>query len=200
MLVGIQGKMGAGKTLSASILGSYISAATNVPLSANYGLIRSERLTSMRDFWNLDGGVCVWDEIWLTLDSRLWGDNVAVSRFINQTRKKNLILIYTTQHINQVELRVRQATDILIHCERKPEGFWLNFIDYQYQQVGRRYLIDRPERFYGLYDTFEVLQPIDTRGFKSHKGGNAKVERYLKHAYTNKENFIRASATLAAGG
>lgn len=160
MLIGIMGKMGTGKTLSMSILGVYLHLTTGVPLLANYGLKYSQKISSLADLWRMDTAIFCFDELWLTMDSRLWKDNVQLTRWINQTRKKKLLVFYTTQHISQVEMRVRKATDILIFTEKLPSGNWLNFIDYQYNNLGRRFLLPEPERFYKLYDTYEVLQPI----------------------------------------
>lgn len=167
MLIGIQGKMGAGKTLTMSTLAKYSAHALKAPLSANYGLSGASKIQTQKDIWDMENGVFCFDEIWLTLDSRLWKDNVFLTRWINQTRKKKLIVFYTTQHIRQVELRVRNATDLLIHCDKGPQGHWLQFIDWQYRQLGRRYLIPHStaSKFYSLYDTYEVLEPI-TKGKK----------------------------------
>jgi len=106
------GKMGSGKTLSQSILGTYLSEMTGVPLYANYGLKGAGRINKLSELWDINNAVVCLDEIWLTMDARLWKDNVALTRFINQTRKKKLTLFFTTQHIKQVELRVRNATDV----------------------------------------------------------------------------------------
>jgi len=160
MLIGIMGKMGAGKTLSMSVLATYLSFLTKSPLYANFSLKNSIPIASQRDIWAMENGIFCFDEIWLTLDARLWKDNTFLTRWVNQTRKKKILCFYTTQHIKQVELRVRNATDILIYCEKKPAGVWLNFIDYQYQQLGRRFLLSKPADFFDLYDTYETLKPI----------------------------------------
>lgn len=160
MLVGIMGKMGSGKTLSMSILASYLSKKFNTPLYSNYGLKGAKRITSLSELWKIDSAIFCFDEMWLTMDARLWKNNVFLSRWINQTRKKKMIIFYTTQHIRQIELRVRNATDILIYCQKEKDGHQLQFIDFQYQQMGNRYLLSNPARFYYLYDTYEVLQPL----------------------------------------
>ena len=162
MLVGIMGKMGTGKTLTQTILSNYLHIKTKVPIYANYTLkkVPYTHITSLKELWNINNGIVCLDEIWLSMDSRMWKDNVQVTRFINQTRKKKITLFFTTQHIKQVEMRVRNATDILIYCEHKPEGHWLYFIDYQYGEIGRKYLLTNRERFFDLYDTFEVLSPM----------------------------------------
>lgn len=154
------GKMGAGKTLSMSFYGSVIAKVMNVPLYANYGLDGAQRIETVKELWAIDNAIVCWDEIWLTLDARLWSNNVFLTRFINQTRKKKIALFYTTQHIRQVELRVRNGTDVLIYCEKKPHGILQTWMDWQYQTIGRKFILERPERFYGMYDTYEVLEPL----------------------------------------
>jgi len=165
------GKMGAGKTLSMSILASYLARATKVPLWANYGLHGATPIHYLDEMVEAEGGIFCFDEMWLTLDSRLWSDNVKLTRWVNQTRKKKMIIFYTTQHIRQIELRARNATDVLVYCERTPIGHSLTFIDWQYQTIGRKYLLENVARFYDLYDTYEVLEPL---GFK-------KKKEYTKH-------------------
>lgn len=161
MLVGIQGKMGAGKTLTMSILATYLQKKTKLPVWANYSLEKSLAIQSTADIWEAQNGVMCFDELWLTMDARAWKDNVDLSRFINQSRKKGLIVLYTTQHIRQVEQRVRNATDILIHCEKKDKRTVLYFIDWQYREIIGTYHMDNPAPFYSLYNTFEVLQPLN---------------------------------------
>jgi len=182
MLVGIMGKMGTGKTLSASIIASYLSRATGAPLSANYTLKGATPLESLNQINDTTSGIMVIDEAWLSMDSRGWENNIRISHWVNQTRKKKVIVFYTTQHIRQMELRVRNATDILIVCEKKPEGHWLTFIDYQYKSIGKRFLIAKPERFYSLYDTFEVLKPLSWEKKKQQNG-------YSDNSYKNRRFY-----------
>lgn len=162
MLTGVMGKMGAGKTLSQTILGIFLHLQTKAPIFTNYTLkgVPYTRISSLSELWQINNGIVLLDELWLSMDSRMWKDNVAVTRFINQTRKKRITLFYTTQHIRQVELRTRNATDVLIYCEKKPEGHWLYFVDYQYQQIGQKLLLNQPQNFYKYYDTYETLQPM----------------------------------------
>lgn len=170
MLVGIMGKMGTGKTLSMSILASYLARATKAPLYANYGLEGAETIESLNELDKLEGGILCLDELWLSMDSRMWKDNVRVSHWVNQTRKKRVIVFYTTQHIRQMEMRVRNATDILIVCEKKGQEHHLTFLDYQYRAIGKRFVIGDARRFYSLYDTFEVLKPLSWEFKKKYSG------------------------------
>lgn len=162
MLVGIAGRMGTGKTLSMTVLGQALAYISKSPLYANYTLngIDYKFLTSIKDLWESDKGIMLLDELWLTMDSRLWKDNTKLSRWLNQTRKKDLIILYTTQHIGQVDIRIRRATDWLIICEKKPEGIWLNFIEYQYGLIGKKLLIENPQKHYNRYNTYEVLSTM----------------------------------------
>lgn len=156
------GKMGAGKTLSMSLFAEYMHKMTGSPLYSNYRLQGASKIESLNTMTEVEGGIFCFDEMWLTLDSRLWSDNVKLTRWVNQTRKKKMIILYTTQHIRQIEMRARNATDVLVYCEKRADGHWLQFIDWQYRQMGRRYLINHStaRRFYGIYDTYEVLEPL----------------------------------------
>lgn len=180
MLVGIMGKMGSGKTLSMSIIASYLSRVTEAPLYANYTLKGAEPVESMNDVMKVNGAIFCFDEMWLTMDARMWKDNVRLTHWVNQTRKKKMIVFYTTQHIRQIELRARNATDILIVAEKKKEGHWLTFIDYQYKEIGKRFLIDSPDRFYSLYNTFEVLKPLEWAAKKSYTSHSENSYRFRK--------------------
>jgi len=156
------GKMGAGKTLTMSVLMEYFHHVTGAPLSANYTLKDAKMIESLDAVVKENAGILGFDEIWLSADSREWGNNVRLTQWVNQTRKKKMIVFYTTQHIRQVEMRIRNGTDVLIVCEKKGDGHWLTFIDYQYRTIGRRYLIpfESAKKFYSLYDTYEVLKPL----------------------------------------
>lgn len=183
MLVGVMGKMGAGKTLSMSIIASYLSRATGAPLAANYGLKGAKPIESLNDVRDLDSSILCFDEIWLSADARAWKDNVQLTQWVNQTRKKKMVVFYTTQHIRQVEMRIRNGTDILIVCEKKPEGHWLTFIDWQYKSIGKRFLIQNASRFYPIYDTYEVLKPLNWEKGKKKKGyGKAGANPYDVYA------------------
>jgi len=162
MLVGIMGTMGAGKTITMSILMEYLHYTLNAPLSANYGLQNASLIKTTRQVWSMENGAFGFDEIWVTLDARSSKSNVLLSHWVNQTRKKRLIVFYTTQHIRQVDVRVRNGTDILIFVEKKPEGHWLMFIDWQYRRVLRRYFIPHEvmRRFHGIYDTYQTIRPL----------------------------------------
>jgi len=157
MLIGITGDLGAGKTLSGVILSNFIARTIGVELKSNMErMIGSDVVRSMKEVWQLNNCVFLWDEMWLTADSRLWKNNVAMSQFIMLTRKKGLIIIYTAQMFGQVDKRIRGVTDYVITCEKREEGIWLSFLHMYSGTIGRRYLIPEPSQFYSLYNTLEI--------------------------------------------
>jgi len=178
MLIGIMGKMGAGKTASMSVLASFLHEMTGASLHANYTLQNAENIESLNDVTELESSIFCFDEIWLSADARAWKDNVRLTQWVNQTRKKKMIVFYTTQHIRQVEMRIRNGTDVLVYVEKTAEGHWLTFIDWQYRTIGRRFLIPHAtmKKFYGLYNTYEVLKPLQW-------DKKSKKKKELKSAY-----------------
>jgi len=202
--------MGAGKTLSQSVFAEYMHAKTGVPIYANYKLKNALPFNKMSDLWAIDNAIVCIDEIWISMDARLWKDNVTLTRFINQSRKKRLIIIYTTQHIRQVEMRVRNATDFLVLCEKKAGGHWLHFCDWQNRTILRSYFLDKPDRFWYIYDTFELVTPIimdsnpgEARDFKKgYKGSGGSFKRsfdskdrpaFRSEEYkTNRESYLES--------
>ena len=121
-------------------------------------MITTEDLIKIKD------GIICFDEIWTSMDSRLVKDNVFLTRWVNQTRKKNIIVLYTTQHFGQLDIRARRATDLLIYCQKyAKQGFFrYTFIDTFTGQMLRSvkaYFKDI-SKFYGVYDTFEVIKAL----------------------------------------
>jgi nanoRNase/pAp phosphatase (c-di-AMP/oligoRNAs hydrolase) len=65
-----------------------------------------------------DAVLCI-DEVHVWLDSRssMQKKNKAITYFILQTRKRNVRLLVTTQHLGQTDKRLRDTTDILVFCK-----------------------------------------------------------------------------------
>jgi len=127
-------------------------------------------VTSKNELFNLKSGIVCLDEFWLTMDSRKFAQNIEMSEWALQARKKRLLVFYTTQTMNQVDNRVRQITDWWIHCDKRREGIWLNFVLYQYGTLGARYLLNKPENYHSVYDTEEVLSALAFEEKVSFKG------------------------------
>lgn len=115
MIVGIFGNMGSGKTLIMSVLGTALHLLHDCPLYANYELKNAKKIGGIKELLGIEDGVVCLDEFWITMDSRNWKDNRQrfLTQWVNQTRKKNLLIFYTTQAMSQIELRIRNGTDII---------------------------------------------------------------------------------------
>ncbi len=120
-IMGIVGSMGAGKTLYASAIAERLKY--HYTIMANYDLkcrdmdITPENIASlMFETRTIEGKkLLIIDEFHIFSDSRLSSSNhnILMSYFITQTRKQNVQLIYTTQQLGQVDIRVRDNTDVL---------------------------------------------------------------------------------------
>lgn len=160
MLVAFTGSQGSGKSLSMAVLGTALASGSGVALYSNYPVSGSLPVNSIEELMKLKNCVVLLDELWLTMDSRMWKDNVLLTSWIFQCRKRGMVVFYSTQHMDQIDLRVRNATDYRIACEIAPRGLWLSVIDHHYRIIHRKYLIDDPSRFYGLFDTYAVLKSL----------------------------------------
>lgn len=120
-IMGIVGSMGCGKTLFASAIAERLK--NHYTIMANYDLkcrdmdITPENVASlMFETRAIEGKkLVIIDEFHIFSDSRLSSSNhnILMSYFITQTRKQNVQLIYTTQQFGQVDIRVRDNTDVL---------------------------------------------------------------------------------------
>lgn len=170
MLIGIIGQKGAGKTLFQSILGTYVSQITGLPLRANYALENSEPVKTTIDIWKLRNEVFCFDEIWITMDSRFWKDNAELTYWIMQIRHRDILVLYTAQHRSEIEKRVRLATDLFVICEKQNKNnqrlHKYTFLEPDLMnedtfKIGRTYLLSNPEKFYNIYNTKQLVWPID---------------------------------------
>ena len=122
MIIGITGAQGSGKTLLTSMFAYRYFSKRDSEIFANYELNFDHKPLCMKDIENADfdfnNSVLAVDEIHLFLDSRTSGTkkNRLISYFITQSRKRNIIFIYTTQHAHQVDKRLRSNTDYIIQC------------------------------------------------------------------------------------
>jgi len=160
VLTVITGGVGSGKTLLATI----VCARAGCEVHANYDLklpnahpLDLERLLR----GGYDGCIVVLDEAYAYLESRLSGRplNRALSYILFQSRKMGLHIIMTAQMLMSVDVRFRTLLDVWVHCIQSRAGF-----EYYFYQTssgrGRRLVLPwrAAERFFELYDTFEVVE------------------------------------------
>ena len=197
MIIGIEGGVGSGKTI---MMVRYLlkdSLKGNM-VYANFGLknIRYKPLdvleilrleTNQKSLSNVSIGI---DEITVFADCRMSSSivNRLFSYFILQTRKRNVILYYTTQDILMIDIRLRRHTDIIVEADfvfdeddmihpikdiRRYE-IW-DFRDPRNSYMARNFIMNiKP--YYKYYDTNQVILPpiIDKKKLKELTSGVKK--------------------------
>lgn len=163
------GGIGSGKTLTATYL-CYKGCLNGRKIYTNIGFrFKSEKL-SKSFFTNysesgkqINDCIVFLDEAYIYLDSRMGMTemNKTLSYFILQTRKKNVTLIITTQHIGQVDLRLRNNLDGIIYPKLyknfKNSGVDVCKYAIQYPSGKNKTFMFKANPIYEQYDTKEVV-------------------------------------------
>jgi len=166
MIIAMTGSMGSGKTILASMFAyDYFTKGSEV--YANYGLTFKHKPLRMQDITNCDfdfsNALLVIDEIHLFMDSRQSGTkkNRIISYFITQSRKRNIVLIYTTQQSHQIDKRLRSNTDYFIKCENlSPKDAKKDiFIKWTINDMEghKKVFIMKADPYFELYDTHQMI-------------------------------------------
>ena len=169
--IAIVGDFGGGKTLLLTFFGLIYHSQENMNIFANYDLygvdfrkITFEEVSKM-PLW-LKDGVLLLDEVQVGADSyNFFAQDVKqITQFITQIRKRNIILIVTSQRLNFIAKRIRQLINFYIEVKAMnkrgliqvktfdvAEGLKLN---------NERYL--NLKSIYKFYNTSEVIGNIKT--------------------------------------
>lgn len=167
MIIAILGKQGMGKTLlMTALLKRYhdkgYKVITNYGVTFTQNRINKQMLLQQDD--ELTNGVVALDEIHILGDSYVnRGKKVQLlSYFFTQLRKREIDLIYTTQHFNTVQKRIRQNTDIVIKSLGRlgnTDYFKYTLLDNYTGQL-KTFRLDAKE-IYKYYDTTEIIKDFD---------------------------------------
>jgi len=175
MLTGIVGPLGAGKTLFMTKCLYDEFKKNNMHVYANYKLNFPYCELNINDLMKKDSSLkniaIGIDEFHIFFDSRVSASsrNRFTSYFILQTRKRNVNFYFTTQHIGQVDKRLRQQMHRLIVCNRtgidrdkdgKEDTFRLSIIDLTTTPNRIKYINFYGKKYFELYDTGEIIEPI----------------------------------------
>lgn len=124
MIITFIGTIGGGKTASA-VYEAYkyhqlgYTVYSNIKLSFPSVSLTKEKFDDLvANDHQLQNAVLLLDEVHIWLDSRgsMKKKNRAITYFILQTRKRNIRMLCTTQHLHQVDKRLRDSVDILVFC------------------------------------------------------------------------------------
>lgn len=175
MIVLYRGARGRGKTLS-MVKDAYKFYTLGYKILSNFMLkfgerITSEQLLALNRDSNLFDCVLVIDEAQLFFDSRNFGkeSNKTFSNFIQQIRKRNIFILFTTQYANTVDLRLRQHIDVVAYpYYDKLTGICLvNYYDLSlledmdYVELGELdpvSIVYDAKPLFSMYDTREMLK------------------------------------------
>lgn len=169
MLTLILGKMGSGKTLLLSFIGSKI---TDKKIYSNFTLkLKNYVELKAYNLIKLPSNIEVFlDEGYTWLESRVSARdlNRYLSYMLFQSRKKDTNYYITAQMLSSIDKRFKQMADYLILCERKgsmdnPKGFKYDVIDINNETSFKTFFsIEKAKEIYDIYDTTEVVQPFNT--------------------------------------
>lgn len=112
------GNLGAGKTLGMSIM-AYYNHLQGSKVYANYE-ISGYPVTKIDNAYMLKTMSADWktfalDEFWLDFESRGSGSrNIDMSQKVLQWRKRGIEALITSQHISQLDVRIRNVTDLIM--------------------------------------------------------------------------------------
>lgn len=178
MLIGIKGKLGAGKTLAMTFLGYLAQQKYGTKIASNYKTTFSDQyITTLKQFESFKNGIMLLDELWLWIDSRRSGSdkNMIVNKIPLASRKRGLIIIYTSQQIGQTDLRIRGITDLIIEPTLTPlvdnstgkliydsKGFPLSICTLHIFGAKVKKISFLANSVYDLYDTNEEVLDLKT--------------------------------------
>jgi uridine kinase len=179
MIIGIEGGIGSGKTILMTRY-LYKDFKRGRAIYSNYGLnfkhepVDMSKILEMHDNkFNLRDCTLGIDEITVFADCRRSGSklNRLISYFILQSRKRSVDIYFTTQNLQMIDFRLLDYMDFQIlakkvkdkKTQKEVEGY-AQYSLYDIRDVNNirvKKFVMNLKRFYGLYDTMEVILPIN---------------------------------------
>ena len=171
MIIGYTGRRGAGKTLTmVKDIIKFKGAGWKIYSNIKINGIETENLTT-DDIINIDKKselrecVFVIDEIQVLFDSRRSGSkaNTSFSNFIQQIRKRGIILLYTTQYAGTTDLRIRQHTDVIVRPRYNKKFMVCDVIYFDITASEDNFMLDTmPFNKRVVFDARQIFDLFDT--------------------------------------
>lgn len=165
----LQGYLGSGKTLGASIIAKYYQELSGCALYSNFGLKDSKPFTSLLDFKDIareKSSILVLDEAHMDLDARSFSSNHV--KFFTQLsyylRKLRCTLIMTSPSFSDLDSRIRGITNILIFVDKNASTFRYELWDVQSNKYLKTMQINQQDAFsvaHQIFDTSGMVTPVE---------------------------------------
>jgi hypothetical protein len=164
MLINIFGNMGYGKTLLAVYL-CYKFHTLGYPIFSNIKLHFPYKPISIDNILNakLKKGIVLLDEAYAYLEARtsMRKINRILSYILFQSRKRELHFILTEQLYSTLDKRFRDLSDILVIALEPDKEYFNYFITDNQRYKFFKFPKKEAEKYYKLYDTREIVIPLD---------------------------------------
>lgn len=175
-----EGRLGAGKTLGATLFAKYYQQRSNCALYTNYGVQGSKHFSSLDDFFQIaqeDSSILIIDEAHIDLDSRSFSSNHV--KFFSQVsyylRKLRCTMIITSPMFEDLDSRIRGVTNMLVQIDSLRDRFVYHCYDPSSGHHFQSLQIMKTDAFMlapHLFDTYSMVTPIDVpdnrQGFKDY--------------------------------
>jgi len=103
-----------------------------------------------------------WDEIHLTMDSRNFksADSLEYTGWLSIIRHFRTTLVYTTISMDRIDQRLRNETDYVWQVHDLGDRIKIQTVDWQLFRLGRSFILEDKAAFYGLYDSYAIIKPV----------------------------------------
>lgn len=176
MIIMYKGRRGCGKTLT-MVKDAYNFYSKGWEIYSNFNISIPYKKLSNEDIINLINNqkirdcVLLIDEIQTIIDSRrsMSKSNLNLSYFIQQIRKRGIVLLCTTQFTRTTDVRLREHVDIVVKPKIYPK---YPVVEVEYFDVTAeeeqgmpevRTIIYNPERVFKLYNTEEEQLSVNVK-------------------------------------
>lgn len=170
VLVLYSGRRGSGKTLT-MVKDAYKYFLNGWKIYSNLHLSFEHTFMTTEDIMNIDNTtlsdvVLLVDELQVIMDSRRSArdGNLSLSYFIQQIRKRRIVLLATAQFTGDVDKRFREQLDVMAR-PKFVDSYGIVEVTYfdltsraDFGYIESQSIVYDPEPLFGFYDTYQEIQ------------------------------------------